>query len=237
MLYVASSDLSHRLLPGAPAGFDARGAEFDRQIADTFAAGDWRGHAQSIDPALAEAAGECGYRSLAVLSGVVAAAQAAGAHTQNQLYSYEGPFGVGYLVGEVEISEMSQEASVVTDTVHEDKDPLVALARQAIETYVRDRTLVAAAAACRRSVAPAGVFRLAASARRLSPRVHGHDRTSAWAASRRRWWRTPSPLPPATLASMPSTPQELDGLDISVDVWGRPKKSAVSKTWIPSGTA
>ena len=104
VLYVASSDLSHRLLPGAPAGFDARGAEFDRQIADTFSAGDWRGML-SIDPDLAEAAGECGYRSLAVLSGVVAAAQAAGAQTHNHLYSYEGPFGVGYLVGEVEISD------------------------------------------------------------------------------------------------------------------------------------
>ncbi len=104
VLYVASSDLSHRLKPGAPAGFDARGAEFDRQIADTFAKGDWRAML-SIDPDLAEAAGECGYRSLAVLSGVVAAAQAAGAQTSNRLYSYEGPFGVGYLVGEVEIVE------------------------------------------------------------------------------------------------------------------------------------
>jgi AmmeMemoRadiSam system protein B len=104
VLYVASSDLSHRLKPGAPAGYDPRGAEFDRQIAETFAAGDWRAML-SIDPGLAEAAGECGYRSLAVLSGVVAAAQAAGAHTHNHLLSYEGPFGVGYLVGEVEISD------------------------------------------------------------------------------------------------------------------------------------
>jgi AmmeMemoRadiSam system protein B len=109
VLYVASSDLSHRLKPGAPAGFDARGAEFDRQIADTFAAGDWRGML-SIDPDLAEAAGECGYRSLAVLSGVVAAAQASGAQTDNHLLSYEGPFGVGYLVGEVEISETTGAA-------------------------------------------------------------------------------------------------------------------------------
>ncbi len=104
VLYVASSDLSHRLKPGSAAGYDPRGAEFDRQIAETFTAGDWRAML-SIDPELAEAAGECGYRSLAVLSGVVAAAQAAGSRTQNHLYSYEGPFGVGYLVGEVEISE------------------------------------------------------------------------------------------------------------------------------------
>lgn len=111
VLYVASSDLSHRLLPGAPAGYDPRGAEFDRQIAEAFAAGDWRAML-SIDPVLAEAAGECGYRSLAVLSGVVAAAQAAGARTRNRLLSYEGPFGVGYLVGEVEISENAETAGM-----------------------------------------------------------------------------------------------------------------------------
>jgi AmmeMemoRadiSam system protein B len=105
VLYVASSDLSHRLLQGAPAGYDPRAAEFDRQIGASFAAGDWRAMLR-IDPELAEAAGECGYRSLAVLSGVVAAAQAAGAQTRNHLLSYEGPFGVGYLVGEVEISEI-----------------------------------------------------------------------------------------------------------------------------------
>lgn len=107
VLYLASSDLSHRLIPGAPAGFDPRGAEFDKQVADNFAAGDWRG-LLSIDPMLAEAAGECGYRSLAVLSGVVSAAQAAAVRTQNHLYSYEGPFGVGYLVGEVEFSEIAE---------------------------------------------------------------------------------------------------------------------------------
>jgi AmmeMemoRadiSam system protein B len=102
VLYVASSDLSHRLLPGAPAGFDPRGAQFDQLVADYLAAGDWRG-LLSIDPDICSAAGECGYRSLAVLSGVVTAAQAAGAKTENHVLSYEGPFGVGYLVAEVEI--------------------------------------------------------------------------------------------------------------------------------------
>lgn len=102
VLYVASSDLSHRLLPGAPAGYDPRGADFDRAVADTFAAGDWEA-LLSIDSGLVKAAGECGYRSLVVLSGVVAALEAAGDHARNHLLSYEGPFGVGYLVGEVEV--------------------------------------------------------------------------------------------------------------------------------------
>jgi aromatic ring-opening dioxygenase LigB subunit len=103
-VYVASADLSHRLTHGAPVGFDPRGVQFDRLVADTFAAGDWQG-LLSIDPRMIAAAGECGYRSLAVLSGVVSSAEAAGLQTHNRLFSYEGPFGVGYMVGEVEILE------------------------------------------------------------------------------------------------------------------------------------
>lgn len=108
VLYVASGDLSHRLIPGAPAGFDPRGAQFDRAIEEFFGAGDWE-QLMSIEPGLQAAAGECGFRSLAVLSGVVATVRAAGAETKNRVLSYEGPFGVGYLVGEVEVSETSQE--------------------------------------------------------------------------------------------------------------------------------
>jgi AmmeMemoRadiSam system protein B len=102
-VYVASSDLSHRLIPGAPAGYDPRGAQFDRAVADAFAAGDWEG-LLSIDPNVVAGAGECGYRSLAVLSGVLRAYEAAGGKTHDRLLSYEGPWGVGYLVGEVELT-------------------------------------------------------------------------------------------------------------------------------------
>jgi MEMO1 family protein len=102
VVYVASSDLSHRLIPGAPAGYDPRAAEFDHAVADTFGSGDWDG-LLTIDPGLVSAAGECGYRSLAVLSGVVGAYEAAGGKTRNRRFSYEGPWGVGYLVGEVEM--------------------------------------------------------------------------------------------------------------------------------------
>jgi AmmeMemoRadiSam system protein A len=128
VLYVASGDLSHRLLPDAPAGYDPRGAQFDKAVADTFAAGDWAA-LLSIDSGLVTAAGECGYRSLAVLSGIVAALEAAGGQARNHLLSYEGPFGVGYLVGEVEIVEGRS-------------DPLVGLARRAIEAYVGDRSVI-----------------------------------------------------------------------------------------------
>ncbi|NLO28039.1 MAG: extradiol ring-cleavage dioxygenase [Actinobacteria bacterium] len=108
VLYVASGDLSHRLMPGAPVGYDPRGARFDRAVVDAFGAADWDALLR-IDPGLTAAAGECGYRSLAVLAGVMTAAKAAGLTTKNTVLSYEGPFGVGYLVGEVEVSAPTSE--------------------------------------------------------------------------------------------------------------------------------
>lgn len=103
-VYVASGDLSHRLTSDAPVGYDPCGVEFDGLVADTFARGDWTA-LLAIQPGLVAAAGECGYRSLAVLAGLVDAVETAGGGTGNRLFSYEGPFGVGYLVGEVEIME------------------------------------------------------------------------------------------------------------------------------------
>jgi len=114
IIYVASSDLSHRLIPGAPAGYDPRAASFDQAVADTFAAGDWDG-LLSIDPNLVTCAGECGYRSLAVLSGIVGVYEAAVGATGNHLLSYEGPWGVGYLVGEVKLTSAPVEAKSATD--------------------------------------------------------------------------------------------------------------------------
>jgi len=47
----------------------------------------------NIDPHLVEEAGECGYRSIIILLGALS-----GLSWQPEILSYEGPFGVGYLV-------------------------------------------------------------------------------------------------------------------------------------------
>lgn len=101
IVYIASGDMSHRLRADGPYGLDPHGIKFDRAVAAAFTEGDWD-TLLSIPADVVDAAGECGYRSLAVLRGVVAAAEGAGIPAQNHLLSYEGPFGVGYLVGEVE---------------------------------------------------------------------------------------------------------------------------------------
>jgi len=91
-LFVASGDLSHRLQPGAPAGYDPRGTLFDAAVVDHFARGDLDG-LRHLDPALVQGAGECGLRSFIAL-GAYLGADAAPA----RVLSYEGPFGVGYAV-------------------------------------------------------------------------------------------------------------------------------------------
>lgn len=104
VLYVASGDLSHRLLPSAPAGYSPRGADFDRRIVEIFASGDLEAFA-AISPGLTEEAGECGYRSLLVLAGLLR-----GRSFSTRVLSYEGPFGVGYMVGVVDLGGLGDES-------------------------------------------------------------------------------------------------------------------------------
>ncbi len=93
VLFLASGDLSHRLLPGAPAGYDERGKVFDREVADLLGRGDFAGLA-AIARQTVRGAGECGLRSLFALGGFLGD----DATVQPELLSYEGPFGVGYAV-------------------------------------------------------------------------------------------------------------------------------------------
>lgn len=87
---VASGDLSHRLTPDAPAGFNPRGAVFDRKIIELLGQGDVHG-VMSLDEELCEAAGECGYRTIIMMLGALD-----GWEIEPTVLSYEGPFGVGY---------------------------------------------------------------------------------------------------------------------------------------------
>jgi aromatic ring-opening dioxygenase LigB subunit len=91
-VFVASGDLSHRLIKGAPAGYNPRGQEFDQRIAGIAASGDFDA-LSDIPEDLVEMAGECGFRSIHALWGALK-----NGPLTNLVLSYEGPFGVGYLV-------------------------------------------------------------------------------------------------------------------------------------------
>lgn len=89
---IASGDLSHRLIPGAPAGFSPAGKIFDDQIIEALKTMDVKALFQ-LSGELVEEAGECGLRPIFFLLGALD-----GLNSESRLLSYEGPFGVGYAV-------------------------------------------------------------------------------------------------------------------------------------------
>jgi AmmeMemoRadiSam system protein B len=101
--FVASGDLSHRLKPGAPAGFHPDARRFDEEVVRALREGA-PARVAGIDRNLRRLAGECGYRSMLVALGA-----AAGVETDCEVLHYEAPFGVGYLVAQ--LSRASQHSS------------------------------------------------------------------------------------------------------------------------------
>ncbi len=92
---IASGDLSHRLIPGAPSGYNPRGAEYDRLMVELLR----QGRVQDIldlDEKFVEEAGECALRSFLIALGMFSRQL-----FKTEIFSYEGPFGVGYLVAEL----------------------------------------------------------------------------------------------------------------------------------------
>jgi AmmeMemoRadiSam system protein B len=93
--FVASGDLSHRLKPEAPAGYQPQAHLFDEEIVNSLRDGAPQ-RIINIDQDLRRLAGECGYRSLLVALGVTQ-----GALPACEVLHYEAPFGVGYLTAQI----------------------------------------------------------------------------------------------------------------------------------------
>ncbi|MEN6349147.1 MAG: AmmeMemoRadiSam system protein A [Syntrophomonas sp.] len=88
---IASGDMSHRLKNEGPYDYHPDGLKFDEAVRNMLACGD-RAGITNMPEKLRENAGECGYRSIVIMLGAVD-----GQKTEARIFSYEGPFGVGYL--------------------------------------------------------------------------------------------------------------------------------------------
>lgn len=88
---IASGDLSHRLGQRSQSG-EFRGEEFDNKFMELIKNAD-EFSIVNMDDDLVEKAGECAYRSVLVLLGAIT-----GREYTPQIYSYEHPFGIGYMV-------------------------------------------------------------------------------------------------------------------------------------------
>ncbi len=96
---IASGDLSHRLTEDSPAGYSHWAKKFDETIIKIVKEKDTKA-LLNLDADFIDEAGECGLRSLIILFGILNSIQ-----YTTEIYSYEGPFGVGYLTVKFNINK------------------------------------------------------------------------------------------------------------------------------------
>lgn len=110
--FVASGDLSHRLIPTAPAGFHTDAHLFDQEVVEAIRSGIPE-RVINIDQNLRRLAGECGYRSMLVAFGVSAESE-----PRCEVLNYEAPFGVGYLVAQLTRSNFNEAIEAKNEQSH-----------------------------------------------------------------------------------------------------------------------
>lgn len=138
---VASGDLSHRLTTDAPAGYDEKGKEFDQAIVSLIKAMDVSG-LLNLEEELCERAGECGLRPITMMLGALE-----GLAVKSEVLSYEGPFGVGYMIASLTplgpdparemLKTLQQSQKNKLARMHSQEGYLVRVARQSLESYLK----------------------------------------------------------------------------------------------------
>ncbi|MBM7615192.1 AmmeMemoRadiSam system protein A [Alkaliphilus hydrothermalis] len=136
---LVSGDLSHCLVKGGPYPYNERGQVFDDLISKCIKNG-WVEDILLLPEDLAEAAAECGLRPIAMGLGVFDGFEVSG-----KIFSYEGPFGVGYLNAYLEaIGEGPSVLKKLLEKKHTEyirnkrtESIPVALARATIEDWVK----------------------------------------------------------------------------------------------------
>lgn len=96
---LASGDLSHRLIAGPSGQYSPIGKKFDQKLVEDLV----NFRTKEIiyyDDEFIEEAGECGFRSILILLGALDNKK-----FKPDILSYEGPFGVGYLVANFKLTE------------------------------------------------------------------------------------------------------------------------------------
>jgi len=93
--FIASGDLSHRLFDS---NYQFQASEFDQKIVKLIKDNKLKEIAE-IDEEVVKSAGECGFRSMIILSGLLQ-----DNNYKAEVLSYEAPFGIGYLVANFKLN-------------------------------------------------------------------------------------------------------------------------------------
>ncbi|MBS7007734.1 AmmeMemoRadiSam system protein A [Anaerostipes sp.] len=146
VVFIASGDLSHRLLEDGPYGFRPEGPLYDEKVMEVMGSGDFQQLFEFPDEFL-EKAGECGHRSFMILAGALD-----GMDIKAEKLSYEGPYGVGYGVcaymplGENPERKLKdkylEKQRKKAEQRQAREDSFVRLARLSLESYVKSGTVI-----------------------------------------------------------------------------------------------
>ncbi|MDD3305903.1 MAG: AmmeMemoRadiSam system protein A [Acetobacterium sp.] len=139
-LILASADLSHCLKDEGPYAFNPMGSLFDENIVNGIKTRNYYS-ILTVPHQVYEPAGQCGLRPIVMGLGAID-----GWATEATVFSYEGPFGVGYMSAFIDLKDAKIPS--LLDRYEADKmlsykerraneSPLVALARATINTWVQ----------------------------------------------------------------------------------------------------
>lgn len=104
VVVIASGNLSHRLRDNGAYRYDDAGAVFDEKIQALLKNGDGYG-LLDFDPKLKEKASQCCFNAILTLAGTADQNE-----FSTEILSYEGPFGIGYLSGEIKLAKEKESA-------------------------------------------------------------------------------------------------------------------------------
>ena len=145
-VFVASGDLSHKLVASGPYGYDEEGPKFDKDITDAMRKADFL-KLLTINEERCERAAQCGLQSFNILAGCFDKR-----NVKPAFMSYEGPFGVGYAVCAYEAAgsdDVRDFAKRALDEMEEkmkkargEEDAYISLARKSIELYTRTKKVL-----------------------------------------------------------------------------------------------
>ena len=145
VFFVGSGDLSHKLLAEGPYGFAPEGPRYDERIMDVMGRAAFD-ELFDFDESFCDKAAECGHRSFCIMAGALD-----GLNVKTEKISHQGTFGVGYGVctyvveddGKVHeerqfLRKWEKKMGRILDERRANEDPYVRLARETIESYIRE---------------------------------------------------------------------------------------------------
>lgn len=139
---IASGDLSHRLTKDGPYEYTPLGGKFDNTLIDILSSGNLD-EIFNIDKELIAEAGECGLRSLYILAGAIGTVT-----MKSDLFSYEGPLGIGYAIFQFKEGDGDLYSHLIEKKEEEHKsrviegNPYTKLARKNLEKYFTEGKII-----------------------------------------------------------------------------------------------